>query len=119
MQVMEAPPGTWTVVVDLTDPLNVDGKPVTFRSLDTAAAELQLRAFRAAAIERMGRAGLRIWVEIDAPSPRHASDRLWQVIQKVFYPESAGPRFGSIRVRIAVRPAVTTATERAADHKAS
>ena len=119
MQVMEAPPGTWTVVVDLTDPLNVDGKPVTFRSLDTAAAELQLRAFRAAAIERMGRAGLRIRVEIDAPSPRHASDRLWQVIEKVFYLESAGPRFGSIRVRMAVTPAMTTATERAADHKAS
>src|SRR5437588_6657962 len=91
MQVMEAPPGTWTVVVDLTDPLNVEGQPVTFRSLDTAAAELQLRAFRAAAVERTGRAGLRIRVEIDAPSPRHASDRLWQVIEKVFLPGVGGP----------------------------
>src|SRR5207237_8863250 len=104
MQVMEAPPGTWTVVVDLTDPLNVDGKPVTFRSLDTAAAELQLRAFRAAANERMGRAGLRIWVEIDAPSPRHASERLWQVIQQVFYMETAGPRVDIITISLEVRP---------------
>jgi hypothetical protein len=107
---MDAPVGTWTIVLDLTDPLDVEDKPVTFRTLDAASFQSHLRPFRAATIERTGRTGLRIRAKIDAASPREASDQLWLVIEKVFYPDSARPQFGSINVRMSVTPAMNSTT---------
>jgi len=60
MQRMGAPVGVWNAVVDLTDPLNVEGKPITFRSFDAATVQSHLTAFRAATIETVSRTGLRI-----------------------------------------------------------
>jgi len=119
MQAMGAPVGIWNVVVDLTDPLNVEGKPITFRSFDAATVQPHLTAFRAAAIETVSRTGLRIRAEIAAQSPREASDRLWQVIEKVLYPDSARRQFGSIKVQVSVTPAITATTKLASDHIAS
>jgi hypothetical protein len=118
MQAMGVPVGTWNVVVDLTDPLDVEGKPITFRTFNAAAAQAQLKAFRVAAIERAGRTGLRIRAEIDAPSPRQASDQLWQVIDRVFYPDAAR-QFGSIAVHMSVTPAVSPAKGLGSGHTAS
>jgi hypothetical protein len=119
MQAMGVPVSTWKVVVDLTDPLDVDGKPVTFRTFDQAAVQPQLRAFRAATIESAGRTGLRIRAEIDASSPREASDQLWQVIERVLYPDSDRRQFGSVKVHMSVTPAMTLTTELGLDHRAS
>ena len=119
MQAMGSAVGTWKVVVDLTDPLDVEGKPITFRNFDATAVQAQLKAFRAAAIESPGRTGLRIRAEIDAPSPREATEQLWQVIERVSYPDSARPLFGSINVHMSVTPAVSPAKQLGPDHRAS
>jgi hypothetical protein len=119
MQAMGAPVVTWNVVVDLADPLDVEGKPITFRTFDTAAVQPHLRAFRAVTIESVGRTGLRIRAEIDAPSPRAARDQLWQVIDRVFYPDSARRQFGSIKVHASVTPAIAPPTELGSGRRAS
>src|ERR1700693_2713611 len=118
MQAMGLAVSAWKVVVDLTDPLDVDGKPVTFRTFDQAAVRSQLRAFRAATIESAGRTGLRIRAEIDASSPREASDQLWQMIERVLYPADRR-QFGSVKVHMSVTPAMTLTTELGSDDRAS
>lgn len=94
----------WTVVVELSEPLNVEDEPTRFFESDRQLAEQSLSAFRLARVELAGRATLKISAEVEGRHQFEATDQLWSVIERVFYPDPEHLRFWSMKVSMSARP---------------
>jgi hypothetical protein len=94
----------WTVVVELSEPLSVEEEPTRFFESDRQPVEDRVSAFRLARVELAGRVTLRISAEVEGRHQFEATDQLWSVIEKVFYPDPEHLRFWSMKVNMSAKP---------------
>jgi hypothetical protein len=94
----------WTVVLELSEPLNVEEEPIRFYESDRQLAEQSLTAFRLARVELAGRVTLRISAEVEGRHQFDATGQLWSVIEKLFYPDPEQRRFWSMKVSLSAKP---------------
>jgi hypothetical protein len=94
----------WAVVVELSEPLSVKEEPTRFYESDRQSVEERVSAFRFARVELAGRVTLIISAEVEGRHQFEATDQLWSVVEKVFYPDPGHLRFWSMKVTMSTKP---------------